>query len=182
MNEISECGLCGESYSDEWDITDDHDDDRVIVPVKKKEGPFVVCPDPDCGATLGDSFCQWLMKYARGNPSQFLCVSKNCDCCDNPYACGERIGITDELLESTTIEAMDDDEFWAIMDLGPKNVCQFGSGMDYYNNPSKTSALIKEFIIKYVKLEYSGEGYGFDFVHYEGELICEKCIWWRKYE
>ena len=180
VNKVSECVFCGESYSEEWDITDDYDDDIVIVPVKKKEGPFEFCPDSDCGATIGDSFCQWLIEYAQENPSQFLCVSKNCDCCANPYACGNRIGLTDELLESTSIGHIDDEEFWEIVDLGSENVFEYGYAMEYHNNHSKTIALIKEFIIKSVK---SGDWDNiFDVDNYEGELICEGCIYRRKYE
>ena len=180
VNEIRECVFCGESYSEQWDITDDWDGDIVIVPVKKKEGPFEICPHSDCGVTIGDSFCQWLIEFAQENPSQFLCVSKNCDCCVNPYACGNRIGLTDELLESTSIGHINDDDFWERIDLGPKNVFEYGHAMDYYNDHSKTIALIKEFIVKSVKL--GDWDYILDVDDHEGELICKECIDQRKYE
>ena len=52
--------------------------------------------------------------------------------------------------------------------------------MDYYNDHSKTIALIKEFIVKSVKL--GDWDYILDVDDYEGELICKECIDQRKYE
>ena len=175
MNEISECVYCGELYSHEGDIHDEYDDEIISVPMKKKLGDLVICPNSDCEATIGDSFCQWLIKYASENTSQFLCVSKNCDCCPNPYACGNTIGITDELLYATGIEDMNDHEFWVVVG---------GDDLDYvkYYNSDKATELIKNFIIQYLKLCFKDGTYDWysDIEGHYGELLCEDCIEQRR--
>ena len=175
MNEVSECDYCGDEYSHEGDIHDEYDDAIIRVPMKKKLGDLDICPNSECGATIGDSFCQWLIKYASENTSQFLCVSKNCDCCANPYACGNTIGITDELLSATDIEYMNDYEFWEILG---------GDELDYtkYYNSENASELVKIFITKYLKLCFDNGTYDWnsDIQDYYGELLCEDCIEQRK--
>ena len=177
MHTLTYCIDCECSYQGGFNP---NGDDRKIL-LNTKKNPFEFCSNQDCGATIGGSFCRWLTQYAKDNISYFLCVSKNCDCCANPYACGNRIGITAELLEATFIEYMDDNEFWSILNQSKKYPPFPEHVMDYYNNPSKTDALIKEFIIISVKTgDWSYEIIDVD--DYQGELICKECTEQRKYE
>ena len=139
-----------------------NDEKEPIVPVAIKYGPFILCPE--CEFTQNSEFIDWVKVYLKDNSSVINCSSKDCECCINPYACGNTVGIIDKMFDNLT-DGLTDEDFWDVLgDDGDK----FNFDV-LLNNSSEITKLVKLFIKKYHDSDR-------DVFHiYDYTLICDEC-------